>query len=38
MVYILTNTNKEKKCSNEKIKKLLENLSSNIKDEMLWTL
>ena len=38
IVYILTNTNKEKKCSNEKIKKLLENLSNNIKDKMLWTL
>lgn len=38
IVYILTNTNKEKKCDNKEIKELLEKLSINIKTKMLWTL
>ena len=38
IVYILTNTNKEKKCDSKEIKELLEKLSINIKTKMLWTL
>jgi len=38
IIYILTNTNKEKKCSNNQVKDLLEGLSNKVKEKMLWTL
>jgi len=38
IIYILTNTNKEKKCSNDQVKDLLEGLSNKVKEKMLWTL
>ena len=38
IIYILTNTNKENKCNNDEVKKLLKGLSSKVKKRMLWTL
>ena len=38
IIYILTNTNKEKKCSDDQVRSLLENLSNEVKSKMLWTL
>jgi hypothetical protein len=38
IIYILTNTNKENKCNNDEVKKLLKGLSNKVKKRMLWTL